>query len=320
MSDNIPEPPPLDYDAWLPPPSDFDDDDRVDPFWTLDASDVPPVMPSEPEEAGWAWHDARLIGVQRPTPAGTVYEIGCVDLYADVHTGDLGGSYLPLAAFDEVEAAIRAYNDLQADVHAQAVPNHTLPHFAETLVERRGDTVDWQAAGTAEQTAYAYLRDLDGGDLTGRDDPPDALHDPLLEMARELGGVPSGQHDLAAQGALKAIGIDAGDFDPVNTPPPFYDDATGTAYWIGVFQPDRNDPDHCITSILSLGRDAQTGTLEAQLAPCVPGEWDKAYSAAEYLIGVVQKGGIERCFDAAEGMALATDQPTSGHCGKTSAA
>jgi hypothetical protein len=40
----------------------------------------------------------------------------------------------------------------------------------------------------------------------------------------------------------------------------------------------------------------------------VPGDWDKAYSAAEYLIGVAQKGGIDHCFDAAEGMALATDQ------------
>jgi len=48
--------------------------------------------------------------------------------------------------------------------------------------------------------------------------------------------------------------------------------------------------------------------MEAQLAPCVPGEWDKAYASAEYLIQVAQKGGIDRCFDAAEGMALATDQ------------
>ena len=37
-------------------------------------------------------------------------------------------------------------------------------------------------------------------------------------------------------------------------------------------------------------------------------DWDKAYSAAEYLIQIAQKGGIERCFDTAEGMALATNQ------------
>jgi hypothetical protein len=63
-----------------------------------------------------------------------------------------------------------------------------------------------------------------------------------------------------------------------------------------------------VTSILSLGRNPETGEMEAQLAPCVPGEWDKAYASAEYLIQVAQKGGIDRCFDAAEGMALATDQ------------
>jgi hypothetical protein len=40
----------------------------------------------------------------------------------------------------------------------------------------------------------------------------------------------------------------------------------------------------------------------------VPGDWDKAYSAAEYLIQVARKGGIEPVFDTAEGMALATDQ------------
>jgi hypothetical protein len=75
-----------------------------------------------------------------------------------------------------------------------------------------------------------------------------------------------------------------------------------------VFQPDKEDRDNCVTSILSLGRNPETGEMEAQLAPCVPGEWDKAYTAAEYLIQVAQKGGIDRCFDAAEGMALATDQ------------
>ena len=63
-----------------------------------------------------------------------------------------------------------------------------------------------------------------------------------------------------------------------------------------------------MTSILTLGRDAESGEVEAQLAPCVPGDWDKAYNAAEYLLGVVEKGGIERVFDAAEGMALASGQ------------
>jgi hypothetical protein len=48
--------------------------------------------------------------------------------------------------------------------------------------------------------------------------------------------------------------------------------------------------------------------MEAQLAPCAAGDWDRAYATAEYLIGIAQKGGIEPVFDIAEGMAIATDQ------------
>jgi hypothetical protein len=104
--------------------------------------------------------------------------------------------------------------------------------------------------------------------------------------------------ESAAFKALRDIGIAADGFNP----------DTGTAYWIGVFQPDRDDPENCVTSILSLGRDPDTGEMEAQLAPCVPGDWDKTHEAAEYLLGVVERGGIERAFETAEGMALATDQ------------
>ena len=63
-----------------------------------------------------------------------------------------------------------------------------------------------------------------------------------------------------------------------------------------------------MTSILSVGRDADTGETVAQLAPCVPGDWDKAHAAAEHLMGVAERGGLDAVFDAAEGMALATDQ------------
>jgi hypothetical protein len=108
--------------------------------------------------------------------------------------------------------------------------------------------------------------------------------------------------------ALKDIGLEAEGFDPDKDPPPFFDEATNTAYWIGVFQPDRHDPSNCVASILSLARDPKTGEVEAMLAPCVPGDWDKAYEACEHLLTAVEKGGIERCFDTAEGMALAADQ------------
>lgn len=193
-----------------------------------------------------------------------------------------------------------------------------MPEFAEVrAAEMNPEPENWRSATLDEYAAYEHLRDLDDEGITGRDEPPDYAVDPLLQTAIALGGVvvepevevPTPQiEDGSAFQALSAIGIEAENFDPTKDPPPFYDAETGTAYWIGVFQPDKADRENCVTSILSLGRNPETGAMEAQLAPCVPGEWDKAYNAAEYLIQVAQKGGIDRCFDAAEGMALATDQ------------
>ena len=141
-----------------------------------------------------------------------------------------------------------------------------------------------------------------------------ALQNPLSQLVH-LSGITSrsdqgpvdDEHRSAFQ-ALHAIGIQAEGFDPDRDPPPFFDKQTGTAYWIGVFQPDRTNSSNCVASILSLTRNAQSGDVEAQLAPCVPGDWDKAYQACERLLDAVEKGGIDRCFDTAESMALAADQ------------
>ena len=143
---------------------------------------------------------------------------------------------------------------------------------------------------------------------------------PLLQTALELGGVLV-ERDVETTidervvqtlqenaDVLASIGVQVDRGDTEGNPPPYYDEATGTAYWIGVFQPDEGDRDNCVTSILSLGRNPETGEMEAQLAPCVPGNWDKTYAAAEHLIEVAGRGGIEQVFDTAEGMALATDQ------------
>ncbi|MDX1994384.1 MAG: hypothetical protein SF029_18520 [bacterium] len=318
------------YDPFARDTPDFipipDDDVFVPKDGSLpNLPDVPPLSQDglqgfeapEPTDAGWSWHDARLIGVERAAETGVQYEIGCIDVYANVHSGDLGGSYLPIATLDDVDAATHFYHDLEAEIHQQALPNYAVPQFAEAVVERSGRTPEWVGAAQAEYEAYDYLRDLETGHLNSRDEPPDQAIDPLIETARQLGGVIAEREmegealtpeDRAAFQALNAIGIEADGFDPSQDPPPFYDAQTGTAYWIGVFQPDKDDTENCITSILSLGRNPDTGEVEAQLAPCVPGDWDKAYRASEFLIDVAQKGGIERCFDAAEGMALATDQ------------
>lgn len=353
--DTMPEPPPLDYDDWVPPPdetyfmpddpfpdelfsapplNDLDyvpvddpwlpDDDRFIPEDAQHLADVPPMAQDglqgfeqpEPADESWGWHDARLIGVERDTADGPQYEIGALDLYANVDSGDLGGSYLPIAAFSDVDAAAAYYHNLEEKVHDQGLPAYQIPAFAEQqAAAMQPEPASWRGALPEEYAAYEHLRDLDDESITGRDEPPDYLADPLIQTAVELGGVVVEADvdappiaDQQAFQALSAIGIEADGFNPAHDPPPFYDAENGTAYWIGVFQPDKEDRDNCVTSILSLGRNPETGALEAQLAPCVPGEWDKAYSAAEYLIGVAQKGGIDRCFDAAEGMALATDQ------------
>ncbi|MCB9452403.1 MAG: hypothetical protein H6672_13280 [Anaerolineaceae bacterium] len=351
--DMMPEPPPMD-DDWMPPPDEpyfmpddpFPDDlfssappdyDYVpvdDPWLPDDARfipeavghlpDVPPLSqdglqgfePPEPADEGWGWHDARLIGVERDTDGGTRYEIGAIDVYANINTGDLGGSYLPVASFEDVDVAAAFYHTLQEQMHDQGLPAYQVPEFAEArAAEMNPEPENWRGASPEEYAAYEHLRDLDDGGIGGRDEPPDTAIDPLIRTAAELGGVvvepeveaPQIADESAFQ-ALNAIGIEAENFDPAKDPPPFYDAETGTAYWIGVFQPDKEDRENCVTSILSLGRNPETGEMEAQLAPCVPGEWDKAYASAEYLIQVAQKGGIDRCFDAAEGMALATDQ------------
>lgn len=309
---------PPEPDGWLP------DDDRFVPDGrTLSPVDLPPLAQDglqgfelpEPADESWSWYEARLIGVERQTDDGPQYEIGCMDVYANVHTGDLGGSYLPIAAFDNVDVATAFYHDLERQIHEWEVPVTGIPTFAEGVAQKMSvEPLGWRGAEPEEYAAYEAMR---GVESYGIDDPPLEALDPLMQTAIELGGVQRGAaveqpapelEDRSAFQALNAIGIEAQDFNPSQDPPPFYDAETGTAYWIGVFQPDRDDADHCITSILSLGRNPETGEMEAQLAPCVPGDWDKAYSAAEYLIGVAQKGGIDRCFDAAEGMALATDQ------------
>ncbi len=356
MSDYMPEPPPIDYDDWMPPPPDeayfmpddpfpddlfssapppdydyvpvddpwLPDDERFMPEDVGHLPDVPPLSQDglqgfeqpEPLDEGWGWHDARLIGVERETDDGTRYEIGAIDVYANVNTGDLGGSYLPVASFEDMDVAAAFYHNLQEQIHDQGLPAYQVPEFAEARAAKMNpEPEQWRGATPEEYAAYEHLRDLEDGGIDGRDEPPDHAVDPLIQAAIELGGVVVKQEvetpqieDESAFQALSAIGIEAENFDPTKDPPPFYDTETGTAYWIGVFQPDKDDRENCVTSILSLGRNPETGEMEAQLAPCVPGEWDKAYASAEYLIQVAQRGGIDRCFDAAEGMALATDQ------------
>jgi len=323
--DDVSEPPDLNFlmpedpfDTFTPPMQAFDylpEDDLFDPFPIADlpAGDATSAAapPSFSRDDGWGWHDTALIAMERATPDGeaTEFAVGALDLYANAHTGDLGGSYLEIDRFDDLDEAAAFYHQLQGDIHErQLLPFQLVDYAADQAQARaaeRGEVAPtWAAAEPAHYATYEDIQSLNDGqspDIPPADLAFDSLFDDLPEQPVRDEPKPNFK-------ALRDIGITVEGFDPDADPPPFIDPQTGTAYWIGVFQPDKDDPTNCVTSILTLGRDAESGEVEAQLAPCVPGDWDKAYNAAEYLLGVVEKGGIERVFDAAEGMALASGQ------------
>jgi hypothetical protein len=336
MMNNAPAPewddlPPPDLDFSMPDdpfPTGFleDDydyapaDDPFDPFMPpeTDAA-MPSTAPNYSTDDGWGWHDATVIAVGRVLEDGEQeqYSVGAVNLYANVNTGDLGGSYIEIDTFDDIDEAAAYYHELQEDIHKRGLLPFELvdfasDHAAERAAARGEPAPEWRGATEIEYAAYDAMRGL--GDSDAPDLPPadldldDIFSGDASDLDDLFGDADTPADDAAAFRALRDIGITADGFDPDADPPPFIDPDTGTAYWIGVFQPDKDDPDNCVTSILSLGRDPATGEMEAQLAPCVPGDWDKSYEAAEYLLGVVEKGGIERAFETAEGMALATDQ------------
>lgn len=321
-------PEPSELDLSMPEdsfPVDLFDGDHLD-YLPEDDPFEPFAMPASDEfhasaagasafnrDEGWGWYDAGIIAVERATAAqeGKQYSIGAIDLYANANTGDLGGSYLEIGTFNDVDEAAAFYHDLQGAIHAQRQLPFQLTDFAyeqaaKRAIERGTPAPEWRSARDVEYAAYEEMRSLDSPialDLPSDDLELDALFPDDMNTPTQSGESPTFK-------ALRDIGITADGFDPETDPPPFIEPETGTAYWIGVFQPDKHDPENCVTSILSLGRNPDTGEVEAQLAPCVPGNRDKAYEAAEYLLHVVEREGIERAFETAEGMALATDQRT----------
>ena len=109
--DEIPEPPELDFSmpddpfrADLFAGDGFDyraEDDSFKPFIPSasdEASAPTPGAPTYNTDAGWSWHDAGIIAVERAASErdSVRYSIGAIDLYANAHTGDLGGSYLEI--------------------------------------------------------------------------------------------------------------------------------------------------------------------------------------------------------------------------------
>jgi hypothetical protein len=301
-----PEPPPEEYDY------------EPEPFLSAPAPGQAALPGFEPPPAGptqeWSWLDARFVGLEQVNTQGelTGYEVGCVDLYANTVSGDLGGIFLRVQAFgpDEVDQAEDLLNRLNGYAYEKGVAAHELPEMAERAAARIAtresvELPEWRALTPDEYALFE--REWGLAQTVGPDIPPEHAHDDLVRLAYELGGVEAELHPAAQ--ALTGLGLAARDFDPDHDLPPFYDETTQTAYWIGIYQPDPADRQTCVASILSLTRDPDSGDYEAQLAPCVAGEWDKAYEASEHLIGIAERSDdIERVFEAAEGMAIAAGQ------------
>ncbi len=245
--------------------------------------------------------DARFVGVEYQNEAGepSGYSVGCIEVYADPSKEDgMKASYLEIAAFNDPLDAVALYDTLQAPVDQGWIADYSVHELANFAAGEHHAPGGWREATPDDLAIYNWY----------------AGHDLSFEPPAEIGAehkqsttAPSEQLDPTFS-ALSAIGIQAADFDPSQDPPPFYDPATGTAYWIGIFQPDLEDPKNCVASVLSLGRNPETGQLEAQLAPCVPGDWDKAFESSQHLLSVMEREGIDACFLAAESMAVATDQ------------
>jgi hypothetical protein len=236
----------------------------------------PDILDSEQRSRAQALNlvDARFVGVEYQNEAGqpTGYGVGCVEVYADAaQENGVAGSYLEIAAFDNPLDAAALYDTLQTPVDKGWIAHYSVHELANFAAEEHDLADDWRAATPDDLAIYDWYA---GHDLT---------FEPPREVEAEQS---SAEPPNPAFNALSAIGIQAADFDPAQDPPPFYDPATSTAYWIGIFQPDLEDPSNCVASVLSLGRNPETGTLEAQLAPCVPGDWDKAFESTASICSV----------------------------------
>ena len=243
-----------------PPPEEYDYE--PEPFMVAPGQQSLPGMEplAEPPDH-WAWLDARFVGLEQVDDRGSLtgYEVGCVDLYADTVSGDLGGTFLRVQDFgpnerDEAEDLLNRLNGYASEKNLAA---HELPNLAEKVARKIAGREGFEPPRWRELTTDEYglfAREFGLGQDAEPDVPPEYAQDELLRTAYELGGVEFEQPDPAAQ-ALQQIGLSAEGFDPDRDMPPFYDETTHTAYWVGIYQPQAEDREVCFASILSLTRD-----------------------------------------------------------------
>ncbi len=105
--------PPFDADSGEPPdevrfldepPEEYDYE--LEPFYTAPAPGQAALPGFEaPPSQEWTWLDACFVGLEQRNAEGKLsgYEVGCVDLYTNTVTGDLGGSFLRVQSFKPEE-------------------------------------------------------------------------------------------------------------------------------------------------------------------------------------------------------------------------
>jgi hypothetical protein len=253
--------------------------------------------------------DAQFVKLERHDETGQVtgHAVGCLEVSANVANGGYTGRYLEIARFEDAAEAERLHQELRSAIDSGGLPTYAVNDYADFVTRERGMPLTWREVGP--EALAPFLEGLESE--PSADEPPLDLHESLVQVAVDASNP---ERDVAlnaaspASNALSAIGIEADDFNPDRDPPHYYDPETSTAYWIGIFQPDGDDPERCVASILSLGPNPATGTLEAQLAPCAPGDWNQTFESSQRLLNVMEREGIDACFLAAESMAVATDQ------------
>lgn len=122
-----------------------------------DSSDLPPYHP----DAGWHWHDAALVVFERQDAGRSEFAVGAVDLYANANSGDLGGSYLELGAFSDLDHAVELYGRMQSAVDEQMLLPFQLADYLEKRFQDNAHKPEWRTAGPDEYAAYEAVRSLE---------------------------------------------------------------------------------------------------------------------------------------------------------------
>ncbi len=187
-----------------PPPEEYDYE--PEPFMVAPGQQALPGMepPDEPPDH-WAWLDARFVGLEQVDADGnlTGYEVGCVDLYADTVSGDLGGTFLRVQDFgpDELDEAEDLFNRLNNHAYDRGLAAHELPGLAEKVARKIATREGYEPPRWRELTSDEYslfAREFGLEREAGPDIPPEYARDELLRTAYQLGGVEVEPPDPAA--------------------------------------------------------------------------------------------------------------------------